>query len=107
MFGLTASVPNQAALINTLALQEAEDSSAIENIVITRDELSAVHSLPQNTPTCSRPPLPRKYAIACRPCRSATAWCSRPACSPPPTCWPSRPSWNRTTRAFSNCRASR
>ena len=32
-------MPNQAILINTLGLQEAKDSSAIENIVTTHDEL--------------------------------------------------------------------
>ena len=37
--GLAASMPNQSILINTLALQEAKDSSAIENIVTTHDEL--------------------------------------------------------------------
>lgn len=37
--GLAASMPNQAILINTLALQEAKDSSVIENIVTTHDEL--------------------------------------------------------------------
>ncbi|HET7865918.1 MAG TPA: Fic/DOC family N-terminal domain-containing protein [Burkholderiaceae bacterium] len=37
--GLAASMPNQAILINTLALQEAKDSSAIENIVTTHDKL--------------------------------------------------------------------
>jgi Fic family protein len=37
--GLAASIPNQAILVNTLALQEAKDSSAIENIVTTHDEL--------------------------------------------------------------------
>ena len=37
--GLAASIPNQAILINTLGLQEAKDSSAIENIVTTHDEL--------------------------------------------------------------------
>ena len=37
--GLAASMPNQAILINTLVLQEAKDSSAIENIVSTHDEL--------------------------------------------------------------------
>jgi Fic family protein len=37
--GLAASIPNQAVLVNTLALQEAKDSSAIENIVTTHDEL--------------------------------------------------------------------
>jgi Fic family protein len=37
--GVAASIPNQAILINTLALQEAKDSSAIENIVTTHDEL--------------------------------------------------------------------
>jgi Fic family protein len=37
--GLAAGMPNQSILINTLGLQEAKDSSAIENIVTTHDEL--------------------------------------------------------------------
>jgi Fic family protein len=37
--GLAASIPNEGILINTLALQEAKDSSEIENIVTTHDEL--------------------------------------------------------------------
>ena len=37
--GVAHSIPNQAILINTLGLQEAKDSSAIENIVTTHDEL--------------------------------------------------------------------
>ena len=37
--GLAAGMPNQGILINTLGLQEAKDSSAIENIVTTHDEL--------------------------------------------------------------------
>ena len=37
--GVAASMPNQGILINTLSLQEAKDSSAIENIVTTHDEL--------------------------------------------------------------------
>lgn len=37
--GVVASIPNQNILINTLTLQEARDSSAIENIVTTQDDL--------------------------------------------------------------------
>ena len=37
--GVAASIPNQGILINTLGLQEAKDSSEIENIVTTHDEL--------------------------------------------------------------------
>jgi len=37
--GMAASMPNQGILINTLGLQEAKDSSEIENIVTTHDEL--------------------------------------------------------------------
>ncbi len=37
--GVVSSIPNQGILINTLGLQEAKDSSAIENIVTTHDEL--------------------------------------------------------------------
>lgn len=37
--GLASSIPNEAILINTLSLQEAKDSSEVENIVTTHDEL--------------------------------------------------------------------
>jgi Fic family protein len=37
--GVAASMPNQGMLISALGLQEAKDSSAIENIVTTHDEL--------------------------------------------------------------------
>lgn len=37
--GITNIIPNQNILLNTLALQEAKDSSAIENIITTDDEL--------------------------------------------------------------------
>jgi len=37
--GVAASIPNEAILINTLSLQEAKDSSEVENIVTTHDEL--------------------------------------------------------------------
>ena len=37
--GVCRSIPNQGILINTLVLQEAKDSSEIENIITTHDEL--------------------------------------------------------------------
>jgi Fic family protein len=37
--GLWVSLPNPQLLINTIALQESKDSSAIENIVTTKSEL--------------------------------------------------------------------
>ncbi len=37
--GVTEIIPNQGILINTLALQEAKESSAIENIITTQDDL--------------------------------------------------------------------
>lgn len=37
--GLASTIPNQSILINTLGLQEAKDSSAIENIITTHDDL--------------------------------------------------------------------
>jgi Fic family protein len=39
MKGAALSIPNESILISTLSLQEAKDSSAIENIVTTHDEL--------------------------------------------------------------------
>ena len=37
--GIAETIPNKVILINTLALQEAKDSSEIENIITTHDEL--------------------------------------------------------------------
>lgn len=37
--GVAESIPNEAILINTLTLQEAKDSSEVENIVTTQDDL--------------------------------------------------------------------
>lgn len=37
--GVVASIPNQAILIDTLVLQEAKDSSAVENIITSHDDL--------------------------------------------------------------------
>ncbi len=46
--GMAASIPNQGILINALALQEAKDSSEIENIVTTHDELFKDDVLPES-----------------------------------------------------------
>lgn len=45
--GVANSIPNEKILIDTLLLQEAKDSSAIENIVTTHDELYQSNFLAQ------------------------------------------------------------
>ena len=45
--GIAASMPNQGILINTLGLQEAKDSSEIETIMTTHDELFKDDVLPE------------------------------------------------------------
>ena len=51
--GLAQSIPNQSILINTLSLQEAKDSSEIENIITTYEDIfkanKQVKSLPPAT----------------------------------------------------------
>lgn len=37
--GVAQTIPNESILINTLALQEAKDSSEVENIITTQDDL--------------------------------------------------------------------
>ena len=37
--GIARTIPNQPMLINAIVLQEAKDSSEIENIITTQDEL--------------------------------------------------------------------
>ena len=45
--GVSFSIPNQDILINTLALQEAKASSAIENIITTQDDLFKQGAFPE------------------------------------------------------------
>ncbi|WP_455186155.1 Fic family protein [Azospirillum palustre] len=45
--GLAAAIPNQGILIDTLSLQEAKASSAVENIVTTQDELFQADLFPE------------------------------------------------------------
>lgn len=48
--GLCESLPNRAILLDTLAIQEAKDSSEIENIITTHDELYAFDQSRSATP---------------------------------------------------------
>jgi Fic family protein len=47
--GIADSIPNQGILINTLGMQEAKDSSAIENIITTHDELFKDDASPETS----------------------------------------------------------
>ncbi|AWW31010.1 Fic family protein [Echinicola strongylocentroti] len=51
MKGIALSIPNENILISTLSLQEAKDSSAIENIITTHDELFQADYLKQSFKT--------------------------------------------------------
>ena len=46
--GIAKTIPNQAMLINAIVLQEAKDSSEIENIITTQDELYEALSTNKN-----------------------------------------------------------
>ncbi|MDX1908692.1 MAG: Fic family protein [Bacteroidia bacterium] len=43
--GVAETIPNEVIILNTLSLQEAKDSSAIENIITTHDELYSSDSI--------------------------------------------------------------
>jgi Fic family protein len=45
--GVAETIPNEVIILNTLSLQEAKDSSAIENIITTHDELYSSDSIAQ------------------------------------------------------------
>lgn len=49
--GIAKTIPNQAMLINAVVLQEAKDSSEIENIITTQDELYKALIIHQSTVT--------------------------------------------------------
>lgn len=63
--GVVASIPNQAILLNTLSLQEAKDSSAIENIITTQDDLYQSDSSTQQFLSLAAKEV-HSYAIALR-----------------------------------------
>jgi Fic family protein len=61
--GLAASIPNQNILISTLTLQEARDSSAIENIVTTQDDLYREESAAEAVGTAVKEVLRYRQAL--------------------------------------------
>lgn len=63
--GIAATIPNQSILINTLTLQEAKDSSAIENIITTHDELFKAELMTDYIVSASTKEV-RNYALALR-----------------------------------------
>ncbi len=61
--GLCQSLPNGGILLDTLGIQEAKDSSEIENIITTHDELFAAQSDSATTPAAKEV---RHYVSALR-----------------------------------------
>lgn len=63
--GVAATIPNEAILINTLSLQEAKDSSEIENIITTHDELYKASLFEENLLNPAAKEV-QDYAVALR-----------------------------------------
>lgn len=61
--GIAATIPNQGILINTLGLQEAKDSSEIENIVTTHDELFKGQEAWDDTSPAAKEVLRYRHAL--------------------------------------------
>lgn len=61
--GAISGIPNENILIDTLALQEAKDSSAIENIITTENDLFQGDQLSGDFPTLAAKEVHR-YAVA-------------------------------------------
>ncbi|MEO8231471.1 MAG: Fic family protein [Ignavibacteriota bacterium] len=65
MKGVATSIPNENILISTLSLQEAKDSSAIENIITTQDDLYQSDYLTKNFKSIAAKEV-HCYALALR-----------------------------------------
>lgn len=61
--GLCASLPDPQLLINTIVLQESKDSSAIENIVTTQDELYQAAAEVENASHAAKEVLSYREAL--------------------------------------------
>ena len=96
--GLCESLPNQGILLNTLSIQEAKDSSEIENIITTHDELFAVQE-DSATPAAKEV---RHYVSALRTGYEAVHGSGLIAWT---LCCPSKRNWSRTARDSESCPA--
>jgi len=63
--GTARTIPNESIVINTLTLQEAKDSSAVENIITTQDELFKAELFIDQKPSLATKEVQR-YAVALR-----------------------------------------
>lgn len=63
--GVAASIPNEQILVNTLTLQEAKESSAIENIITTHDDIYQSDIFTQQFKSAASKEV-HKYAAALR-----------------------------------------
>lgn len=63
--GAADTIPNDTILINTLSLQEAKDSSAIENIITTHDELFRTDATNMDVASIASKEV-HNYAVALR-----------------------------------------
>lgn len=64
MKGIAQTLPNQSMLVNAIVLQEAQDSSEIENIITTQDELyEAMTSEKKNLPAATKEVINYREAI--------------------------------------------
>ncbi|MDG1333645.1 MAG: Fic/DOC family N-terminal domain-containing protein [Crocinitomicaceae bacterium] len=64
MKGIAQTLPNQAMLVNAIVLQEAKDSSEIENIITTQDELyEAMTSEKRDMPAATKEVISYREAI--------------------------------------------
>ena len=61
--GIAQTIPNQAMLVNAIVLQEAKDSSEIENIITTQDELYKALSTSQVPPPAVKEVINYRKAI--------------------------------------------
>ncbi len=61
--GVVSSIPHQDILINTLGMQEAKDSSEIENIVTTHDELLRDDAFPESSYPAAKEVLRYRQAL--------------------------------------------
>ncbi|NGX40115.1 MAG: Adenosine monophosphate-protein transferase SoFic [Chlamydiae bacterium] len=63
--GVAGTIPNQSILINTLSLQEAKESSAIENIITSHDDLYRSDNINKQFPNHAAKEV-HNYAAALR-----------------------------------------
>jgi Fic family protein len=99
--GIAVSIPNQSILIDSLVLQEAQYSSAIENIITTQDAMFKQQVLGDSINDLAA----KEVGLYSDALNMVSSWSNETTCSQLITSWKFIPGSTQPARVYENCPA--